>query len=116
MYLDMNDPSALHGKPWYTWILRVQDHVSIREVTGAEDWVSFVEAYSISKDGVVHPDWRKASEEYDGIHITLRAVAAIDGIEFECADGVIAPPVWGVESTLWLRWRFTGQSLVESTV
>jgi hypothetical protein len=116
MYLDMNDPSNLHGKPWYTWLLRVQDHVAIREVTCAEDWVSFVEAYSTSKDGAVHPDWRKASEEYDGIHITLRAIAAIDGIEFECAHGVIAPPVWGVESTLWLRWRFTAQSLVEITV
>jgi hypothetical protein len=116
MYLDLNDPSSLHRKPWYTWIIRVQDDVSIREITCAEDWVSFVEAYSISKDGAVYPDWRKASGEYDGIHITLRAIAAIDGIEFECADGIIPAPAWGVESTLWLQWRFTGQSLVESTV
>lgn len=113
MYLDMNDSSTLHGKPWYTWLLRVGDHVSIREVTCAEDWVSFVEAYSISTDGVVRPDWRKVSEEYDGIHITLRAVAAIDEIEFACAAGIIARPAWGVESTLWLHWRFTGHSLVE---
>jgi hypothetical protein len=94
----------------------VHDHVSIREITCAEDWVSFVETYSVSKGGLVRPDWRKASEKYDGIHIALRAIAAIDGIEFECAGGVITPPVWGVEQTLWLHWRFTGQSLVENTI
>lgn len=116
MYLDMYDPSMLHGKPWYTWMLRVQGNASIREVTCAEDWVRFVEAYSISKDGAVRPDWRKVSEEYDGVHITLRAITAIDGIEFECADGIISPPVWAVEQTLWLRWQFAGQSLVESTI
>lgn len=116
MYLDMNDPSNLHGRPWHTWLLSVQDRASVQEITCAEDWVRFVEAYSIARDGVVYPDWRRASEEYDGIHFTLRAIAAIDGIEFESAGGVISPPVWGVESTLWLRWQFTGQSLVESTM
>lgn len=115
IYLYLNDSSTLHGKPWHTWRLEVEDHVSIREITCAEDWVSFVQAYSISIDGAVHPDRRKAAEEHDGIHLTLRAVAAIDGIELECTDGVITPSAWGTETTLWLRWRFTGQSLVEST-
>jgi hypothetical protein len=116
MYLEMNDPSSLHRKPWHTWALTVQDHAVIREITCAEDWVSFVEDYHAANDDAVHPDWRKASAEYDAVHITMRAIAAIDGIEFECANGVITPSAWGVESTLWLRWRFAGQSLVDTAV
>jgi hypothetical protein len=114
MYLDMSYSSSLFGRPWYTWAVEMQSPLSILEVTCAEDWVALVEKYSVTKNGLVYPDWRRASDEYDGVHFTLRAVGAIDGIEFECANGVIARSLWTVETTLWLRWRFADVSLVDT--
>jgi hypothetical protein len=45
--------------------------------------------------------------------MTQRAVVASQGLYFASSAGIIAPPYWDVESTLWLRWSFTSTELIE---
>jgi hypothetical protein len=114
MYLDLNRGSSLFPEPWYTWKLELESNPVVREISSATDWVEFTDPYlRAGKKDLRYPDWARIAQDYDGIHLTLPAVTAIDGLPFRCGKGILAPSFWGVESTFWLRWRFVGQSLHE---
>lgn len=115
VYLDMNQGSSLFPEPWYTWWMKVRDGVAVREIASAADWVELVESYPATDGELLYPDWKRIAKDYDGVHVTLPAVATIEGIPFATRNGVTAPAFWGVESTFWLRWRFTEQSLREKS-
>ncbi|MHB8471028.1 MAG: hypothetical protein ACYDCH_14930 [Gaiellaceae bacterium] len=106
-YLRLQRGSTLFPKPWRAWSFVAQPGVKIIEVTSASSWVDFVKSAPLVHDGYVYPDWLKISRRWDAVHVTARAVAAIQGIGFTRGDEtVLAPAYWDVESTLWLRWRF----------
>jgi hypothetical protein len=113
IYLDMHENSPLYPRPWQTWKVEISSHANIREIASAQDWVHFVDEYSIVKESYCFPDWHRIAEDYDGVHVTLQAVAAVEGIPFHAQAGVIPPAYWGVESTFWLHWCFTDKSLRE---
>ena len=115
IYLDINEGSSLFPEPWYTWWLKVRDGVAIREIASAADWVALIESYPAASGEFMYPDWKRIADDYDGVHMMLGAVVAIEGIPFPAQNGVTAPAFWGVESTFWLRWCFTEQSLREKT-
>jgi len=48
------------------------------------------------------------------VHITISAIAAIQGMRLETPRGLLAPSYWDVETTFWLRWSFTSVALVET--
>jgi hypothetical protein len=114
IYLDMSNMESIYRYPWGTWKVTVSDGVAIREVGTAQDWVNLIQSYPVTSDSFLYPDWRKIAEEYDAVHLTLRAIAAIEGLPFGTPCGVIPRSFWGVESTLWLNWRFAAQSLCET--
>lgn len=113
IYLDMNENSTLHLRPWRTWAVEISGQAIIREISSAQDWVHFVDEYPIVKEGYCFPDWHRIAEDYDAVHVTLQAVAAVEGVPFSAQAGVIPPAYWGVESTFWLHWCFTDKSLLE---
>ncbi|UQI46760.1 hypothetical protein M1P56_21620 [Streptomyces sp. HU2014] len=112
MYLDQG--SSLHPRPWYTWELPVTDPTAeVLEIGDATAWAAFVGRYPLVHDGSVFPDWRAVAQDYAGVHMTLRAIAATQGFRVRVGGGVAAaPPYWDVESVLWLRWVFGGVRLV----
>ncbi|MEU9181875.1 hypothetical protein AB0C90_34590 [Streptomyces sp. NPDC048550] len=113
-YLDLG--SSLHPKPWQTWHLPVTATASdILEINGAGDWTDFVERYPLANGNEVYPDWLKAARDYAGVHMTLRAIVAVQGFEIPVADGLAAAPFWDIESVLWLRWCFAAPRLLEVT-
>jgi len=114
-YLDVARGSSLHPLPWATWELQAGEDASVVEITSARDWVDFVTAYARARAGTVYPDWRAVASEFDGVHVTMRAVLAIQGFSFTTAGGLTAPAYWDVESTLWLRWCFVSVNLKEVT-
>ncbi|MBT2385884.1 hypothetical protein [Streptomyces sp. ISL-11] len=114
MYLDQG--STLHPLPWHTWALQVTDPTAeVVEISSASAWAAFVGRYPLVHDGSVFPDWRKVAEDYAGVHMTLRAIVATQGLRFPVTDGLAAAPYWDVESVLWLRWHFSSPRLVEIT-
>jgi hypothetical protein len=64
---------------------------------------------------MLYPDWYQIAKDFDGVHLTMRAILAIQGFAFDTSHGMIAPSYWGVESVLWLRWCFTSIELREIT-
>jgi hypothetical protein len=112
-YLDLYRGSTLHPKPWHIWSAEPQENVVVREIGTARQWVELVRSHPKHSGTYVYPDWAKITAEYHAVHVTLRAIAASQGLSFPTADGLIAPPYWDVESTLWLRWCFRSTELVD---
>jgi hypothetical protein len=105
-YLDLNEGSSLFPPPWHTWAVEAHPDAVVREIASARQWVDFVRSYPL-RDGVLtYPNWRSVARDYDGVHMTLLAIAATQGLYFPVGQEITAPPYWDVESTLWLHWRF----------
>lgn len=105
-YLDSVRGSDLHPLPWHSWRLRVDEDASVLEIASASEWADFVGAYPRVRGGAIYPNWHSVATDFDGIHMTLRAIAAIQGFAFSTPRGPSAPAYWDVEATLWLRWCF----------
>ena len=108
------DESMMYRLSRYTWELEIDSDVTVAEIGSATAWVEFVCAHARISEGLVYPDWVSIAHEWDAIHVTLPAIAAAQGFHFSTSCGVMAPAFWDVESTVWLRWCFSGARLVES--
>jgi hypothetical protein len=111
--LQLNRGSSLFPYPWTIWSLDVAANAKVLEITTATEWVEFVSAASILRDGLLYPNWKLVARRWDAIRMTVAAVAATQGIPFLHRRQICAPPYWGVESTLWLRWVFSEVELIE---
>lgn len=115
MYLDSREWSGIHLRPWHSWEVSILDSARVLEITTACEWTAFVEQHGMDDARVLYPDWMAASQEYDGVHITAGAVAAVQGVRFAARQGhVTAPAYWDVETTIWLHWPVRSQRLVET--
>jgi hypothetical protein len=113
-YLDMFRGSNLYPLPWYTWELSAGD-IPVLEIVSAHEWARFVETYHRPSGGLIYPDWQAVATDYDAVHLSLSALVAIQGLNFPTARGLTAATFWDVESTLWLRWRFSSMRLLDVT-
>ena len=110
--LELNRGSTLTPLPWHVWSLSVQRDARVLEVASAEDWAQLVATYGMMREDLLYPDWARVAADWDGVHMTVRAVVATQGICLHAGHGLAAAPYWDVESTLWLRWVFQDQRLV----
>lgn len=110
-YLDLYHGSDLFPLPWRTWHVRTDGVVL--EITSARQWADFVRSYPDREAGLVYPRWPDVANDYDGVHLTLRAIAATQGFGFTIPAGRTAPAFWDVESTFWLRWCVTAAEPVD---
>lgn len=100
-------------RPWYSWRMQPADReLTICEISSACDWVTFVTSYATRDGSNLYPDWNAAANDFDAIHVTARAVVAMQGFRFPGSAGYTAPAHWDVESTFWLRWPFKDATLV----
>lgn len=111
-YLRLNEGSTLFRRPWHVWTLQPHTAVRVIDIASAVEWVSFVADYGIedSGSGLIFPDWNAAGE-WDGVHMTARAIVATQGLSYFDRGRRVAQPFWDVESTLWLRWVF-GRNII----
>lgn len=113
-YLELHRTSTLFPRPWQVWRMPVKDGAEIMEIGSAVEWVRFVCSNPLQRGRYLYPDWNRIAATIDGVHMSLRAVAATEGLWFLSSENIIAAPYWGVESTLWLRWSFERPELAES--
>jgi hypothetical protein len=113
-YLDLNEYSSLHPRPWHTWAVEPHPNAVVQEIASASQWVELVLSHPRRERGWLFPDWNSVARQCDGVHMTLRAIAATQGLYFPTEQGLIAAPYWDVESTFWLRWCFDSVKLVET--
>lgn len=114
VYLQMNQGSTLSPLPWRAWAVEPRGDVVVHEIASAAQWVELVASHPRRERGLLFPDWGSVARRCDGVHMTLRAIAATQGLWFATEEGVVAAPYWDVESTFWLRWRFGSARLVET--
>ncbi len=105
LYLESYRGSTLFPEPWTIWHVDVADSTRVLEVSSAVDWAAVVSSYPIEHAGMLFPDWASIGERWDGVHMTVSAVAASQAVGLDLGDAPIAPTNWDVESTLWLRWK-----------
>jgi hypothetical protein len=103
--------TSLFPRPWYVWAAPARPDARVREIPTAAAWAEFVSSYPLEHDGLIYPDWCRVARDYDGVHLTLHAVAATQGIELRVDGATIAAPYYGVESTFWLHWAFSAPQL-----
>jgi len=112
-FLQVNRGSTLFPPPWRVWSVDVREDARVLEITTAADWVDFVATHATTLGDVVYPDWTRAAEHWDAVHMTLRAIVATQGIWFPLGRRLAGAPFWDVESTRWLSWVFSDAALVE---
>ena len=113
-YLDGQDPSSLFLHPWHVWKLDVRQGVRIREISTAAEWAELILRYPLVTDDLIYPDWPEVAKDYDAVHLTVRAIAAIQGLRLQVRQGMLAPSYWDVETTFWLHWSFSAVVPVET--
>ena len=115
LYLELHRGSSLHPLPWHTSALEPFGHAVVHEITNAVEWVRFVLAHPRHGNELIFPSWGSVALHHDAVHMTLRAIAATQGLYFATEKGIVAAPYWDVESTLWLRWCFRSARVVDIT-
>jgi len=70
--------------------------------------------YPVTHAGLIYPDWSAIAQDWDAARITIRVIAAAQGLRLETSRGLLAPSYWDVETTFWLRWTFRSATLVET--
>jgi hypothetical protein len=104
--------SMLYPEPWSVWHVEPATASRVLEVSTATQWTELALQHPIEHGPVIYPDWGTIGERWDGVHLTMTAVIATQGICLSRGDVVVAPTYWDVESTLWLRWAFTATTLI----
>lgn len=112
-YLDINSASSLFLHPWHVWKLDVRQDVRICEIRTAAKWAELISRYPLATADLIYPDWPEVAKDYDAVHLTVRAIAAIQGLRLRMRQGLLAPSYWDVETTFWLRWSFSSVMPVE---
>jgi len=105
-YLDVGDDSGLFSRPFRAWKVRPYPDVRVVEIASAIQWVDFVRQHPLRRGQLLRPNWEDAARVNDAVHVTLQAIAAMQGLLFRTEEGVVEGDFWDVEQTRWLHWCF----------
>lgn len=79
LYITPFAQSGLYPLPWAVWKVQPESHVKILEIKSAHDWEKIILTYPYFEKDLLYPDWKCVAQDYDAIHMNLRAIAAIQG-------------------------------------
>ncbi|MCL4544825.1 MAG: hypothetical protein M1118_09575 [Chloroflexi bacterium] len=114
VFLEFGTEASLHSRPWSVWELQPEPPgAKVLEINSARAWCDFVQRYARVAGELVYPDWPGVACDFDAVHMSLAAIVATQGFNFPASPYVTAAAYWDVETTLWLRWRFTSVRLLE---
>jgi hypothetical protein len=113
LYLDLGHYSSTFLRPWYVWEVNSNTAARVYDLTTASQWEELALRYPLVNENLIYPDWRKIAQDWHAVHVTVRAIAAIQGMRLQTSRGLLAPSYWDVETTFWLRWSFVSVTPVE---
>jgi hypothetical protein len=114
-YLQEYHGSTLFPEPWIVWHVDLAPGSRVLEISTAAQWLELALTAPRQDQGVIYPDWPAVAKRWDGVHLTLSAIAATQGICIATKNATVAPTYWDVESTLWLQWVIEATDLVGAT-
>jgi hypothetical protein len=114
IYLDFDQDSSLFPRPWHVWRLDPDVTARVCNIANAKDWERLVLNYPRPDGPLMYPEWKSIAGDWDAVHLTPKAIAAIQGIRLRAGRGLLAPSYWDTETTFWLRWVFNSAVHVET--
>ena len=112
-FLECGTEGSLHRRPWAVWHLQPEPNVVVLDIDSAQAWRDLVERYPRVVGDYMYPHWPRVASEFDAVHVTLPAIVATQAFALPASPHPVAPAYWDVETTLWLRWRFTSATQIE---
>jgi hypothetical protein len=106
---------SLFPAPYAVFRMVVDEAARVLEITSATDWCALVSDHHINYGGFAYPDWKAIAADYDGVHLSLLAIAAAQGVAFRVDGLTTGPAYWDVESSFWLHWCFADVSEIAVT-
>jgi hypothetical protein len=114
LYLDLGRYSSNFLYPWHVWQADIRASASVYNITTASQWEELALRYPAVEDNLIYPDWQAIAQDWDGVHMTIGAITAIQGMRIKTPYGLLAPSYWDIETTFWLRWAFASVTPVET--
>ena len=119
---------AFEKPPYAVWRMDVDDSARIYEIDGAHAWHRLCVEYpaegnvggragnepDFSRDPrKLVPNWPAVAGDWDAVHLSFGGYLAAEQVRVESDAGWTYHWAWDCESTLWLRWKFTGCERME---
>lgn len=105
-----HEASAAQGKRPLHKVTFSERDVRAYTLDSLHDFVRLVDLYPSPDDaGRVAVAWREMSSDFDAVHMTVRGLLAIEGVEFRTRHGVGRLIGWDAESTAWFRFPPTAR-------
>ncbi|MYC31894.1 MAG: hypothetical protein F4X64_01815 [Chloroflexi bacterium] len=97
--------------PLAAWRVQFEQEVRVFEINHPADWHELcLEFPHCAPDGRLVPDWRAASEQWDGVHLTLGGALSCEQARYEADGQWSMMQFWHTEETRWLnRIAATGE-------
>ncbi len=91
--------------PLAWWSVRFLEGVRVYEIHGPSDWHDLCVSYPARgrEDDRLVPNWGAASEEWDGVHLSLGGLLTAEQNRYESPAGWTMLDAWHAEQTYWLR-------------
>ena len=91
--------------PLAWWSIRFLEDVRVFEIHGPSDWHDLCVRYPArdTEDDRLVPNWGAASEEWDGVHLSLGGLLTAEQNRYESPAGWTMLDTWHAEQTFWLR-------------
>jgi hypothetical protein len=91
--------------PQSIWRITPRPDARVFEIRVPADWQWLCEEFpGPRRNGFVLPDWERAAERFDGIHLTVEGLIRVQGAPIETREGPAMLDDWDAESTAWLQW------------
>ena len=89
--------------PLAVWKVDFEQDVRVREINNPIDWHELcLEFPRIAPDGRLVPDWLRAADEWDGVHLTLGGMLSCEQARYERDGEWSMLQYWHTERTHWL--------------
>ena len=85
---------------WHVWKIDSNTTAKVCDLTTATQWEKVTLSHPVVNDGLIYPDWRAIAQDWDAVHITIRTIAAIQGMRLRTSEGLLGPFVLGCRNDI----------------
>ena len=106
------------GPPFALWHMKPMPDARVFEIDSPHAWHELCAKYprrtkhpladitGIDMHSYLEPDWAKAADDWDAVHLTLGGLLTSHQIAIRSESGWTYHYGWDAEQTWWLRWMF----------
>ena len=101
-------PEGQFDGPPALWRMKVTDGARIAEIHSPRDWSDLCLRHPAGSAMRLDPDWHHVARAWDAVHLSTGGWLTAEDLPYQVDGGITELRGWNMESTVWLRWCFTG--------